>query len=890
MACTIDQVTPVTSKKSTEPRHRVNSDEWRQIVDLRNEGESVSAIATTLGISRNTVRRALTFETPPRDHRPRSGSMADSLAPAIGRLLDVDPNMTVAQLHRELQWNGSRNTLARAVERVRAERAALTPQAAAGQSSNIPHFATSFVGRKDDLRSLRAMLGESRLVTIAGPGGIGKTRLAAEAASEYRRAFADGVRFIELASLRSKSLLPQAVLDGLGFGDTDLPEHSVLESLVGSVRDKKLLIVLDNCEHVISACVELISLILRSTVDVKILVTSREVLTVPDEHVYVLEPLSTENNSAAIELFENRASAAIAGFTLNDASRDAVRRVCIQLDGIPLAIELACARLTALSVDDLAARLDDRLALLTVGNRGGPDRHRSLNATVEWSYDLCNLREQALWSRLSIFAEGFDLTMAETVCANATVEAGQVLDVIAGLVSKSVLLRDGSSGTVRFRMLETLRHFGASKLTPDDAAQLRCAHLRWCSTLVESARSKWTGSEQERVSNRLRENRANLRLALQTALSSPTDESIELASDLIATWFLWSSAFSIREHRMWITQFLKLSTLSNARIGQLEATMGVLQTMQGDRAQAARTLESAVRRAELANDDATLAFARQTQGLNTYLGGDFEGGERHLDEALALYDRIPDGTALMWTAHIEMGMLCSSNGETRRAAKHFELVHEQASATGEKWMLSYSVYGLGLVALVKGEFEEAIRLATLSLGLKRAFDDTVGTTLVTDLLSWAEAAAGSNERAAVLLGAASSMWDSFGMQLYGSQHWVERREVYEARARKSLGNSTYTQSRQQGATMSRAQVIAFALKEERDQRADPRSTATSELSPRERDIASYVAQGLSNKEIANLMVLSVRTVEGHVAHVLRKLGITRRQQVVNALTDTAGRF
>ncbi|WP_330253554.1 LuxR C-terminal-related transcriptional regulator [Nocardia sp. NBC_00565] len=873
----------------------MNSDEWRQIVDLRKAGESVSAIATTLHISRNTVRRALTFDAPPRDHRPRTGSTADSLAPAIGTLLDVNPNMTVAQLHRELQWSGSRNTLARAVQRVRAERSpgatGQTPLVPARRASNIPHFSTSFVGRKDDLRSLRAMLGESRLVTIAGPGGIGKTRLAAEAASDFRRAFTHGVCFIELASLRSKSLLPQAVLDALGFGDTDLPERSVLESLIESVRDKNLLIVLDNCEHMISACAELISLILRNTVDVKILATSREVLSVPDEHVYVLEPLSTidddsrENNSAAIELFENRASAAIAGFTLTDASRDAVRRVCIQLDGIPLAIELACARLTALSVDDLAARLDDRFALLTVGNRGGPDRHRSLNATVEWSYDLCNSREQALWSRLSIFAEGFDLTMAETVCADSTVETGQVLDVIAGLVSKSVLLRDDSGGSVRFRMLETLRHFGASKLTPDEASQLRCAHLRWCSALVASARRKWTGHEQERVSGRLRENRANLRLALQTALGNPTDESTALASGLIATWFLWSSAFSVREHRMWITNFLKLTSLSDSRIAQLEATMGVLQTMQGDRTQAARTLESAVRRAHAANDEATLAFARQTQGLNTYLGGDFEAGERHLEAALALYEQLPDGTDLRWTAHIEMGMLCSSNGETLRAAEHFELVREQASATGEKWMLSYSVYGLGLVALVLGQHEEAIRLATISLGLKRAFDDTVGTTLVTDLLSWAEAAAGSGERAAVLLGAASSMWDSFGMQLYGSQHWVQRREVYEARARRSLGNSAYTQSHRQGATMSRAQVIAFALNEERDQDTAARSAATSELSPRERDIASYVAEGLSNKEIANLMVLSVRTVEGHVAHLLRKLGITRRQQVVNALAD-----
>jgi ATP/maltotriose-dependent transcriptional regulator MalT len=236
----------------------------------------------------------------------------------------------------------------------------------------------------------------------------------------------------------------------------------------------------------------------------------------------------------------------------------------------------------------------------------------------------------------------------------------------------------------------------------------------------------------------------------------------------------------------------------------------------------------------------------------------------------------------MWTAHVEMGMLLSSDGETDRAAEHFEFVRNQASATGERWMLSYAIYGLGLVALGREQYHEAAQFAIESLRLKRAFEDTVGTTLVIDLLAWAEAASGSGERAAVFLGAASTMWDSFGMQLYGSQHWVERHATYELRARNLLGDNAYQDASRRGATMSPAEITAFALDEETQRR-----TASPEpehvLSAREQDIAGYIAEGLSNKEIATLMVLSVRTVEGHVSNLLRKLGVSRRQQVPTAL-------
>jgi ATP/maltotriose-dependent transcriptional regulator MalT len=284
------------------------------------------------------------------------------------------------------------------------------------------------------------------------------------------------------------------------------------------------------------------------------------------------------------------------------------------------------------------------------------------------------------------------------------------------------------------------------------------------------------------------------------------------------------------------------------------------------------------------HDEASLAFVFQSRGLNTYLGGDYEEGERNLAAALQLYEGMSEGTDLMWTAHVEMGMLLSSRGDVAGAARHFEFVRTEAVATGEKWMLSYGVYGSGLVALVSEKFEEATRLALESLALKRAFDDTVGTTLVTDLLAWAEAAAGSGERAAVLTGAASKMWDSFGEQLYGSQHWVERRQTFETRARAELGDAAYARAHQRGVDMTTKQLMAYALQEDETNTDEP--PVSKALSPRERDIGQYVAQGLTNREIATRMVLSVRTIDGHVSNILRKLSLTRRHHVNADLLDS----
>ncbi|MDF3310221.1 LuxR C-terminal-related transcriptional regulator [Rhodococcus sp. T2V] len=884
----------------------MNADEWDEIRRLHRQGSPIKHIAVQLGMSRNTVRRALTLDEPPSDHRSRRGSVVDPVDSAIRELIADDPDITIAEIARRIQWDKSRTTLARRVTSIRAELSSGEPHDvpvdAVSAVPSIPVYGTSFVGRRTELLELRRLLGDHRLVTITGPGGMGKTRLAIHAAVEYRRAFPDGVRVIELAALRSPDLLTQTVVDGLALANRDMHASPTENTIIEYLRTRRMLLILDNCEHLLDECAQLVSVLLRSTTDLRIVTTSREILSVPDEFVFPLPPLPTVNGTesstpargtgSAVELFVNRAAAVLSKFELTEENRDAVMRVCDRLDGLPLAIELACARLPVLSVHELADRLDHRLNLLTTGNRTGPQRHRSLQATMDWSYELCTREQQLLWSRVSIFAGGFDLGMAEEVCSDADVPADTVLDGISALVGKSILHREEGGTHVRFRMLESIREYGNSKLTAAEMDTLTLRHLRWCTRLVTTTADNWFSADQRAGSEKLRRNRANIRSALHAALlDSSDDDDVRMAADMVSrAWFLWSCGFSVREHRMWLNRILERETAPTATRGRMLVNLGLVQTLQGDRASADSALTEASAVNLTADDAITGAFTADVMGLKAFFAGDFDEAERRLTAALEMYEEIPDREDLAHTLRVHLGMLYCFTDETARATELFETVNERALAVGESWLRSYAVYGLGLVALMNEEFEDALRLGSESLRLRRDFDDVVGTTLVTDLLGWAEAEAGSAERSAVLLGAASSMWESFGMQLYGSSHWVEQRTRFEKQARKALGDDQFEKCHTSGAAMSVSEITGFVLGESLPS-SDPAPVGVRPddlLSPREQEVAAHVAAGMTNKEIAAKLVLSPRTVEGHVEHILEKLGMSRRHEIAAAFAH-AGR-
>jgi len=868
----------------------LNADEWSEIRRLDADGMSIKGIAAHLAMSRNTVRRALSFDEPPHDHRARSGSAADAHADRIRALLSEEPDLTVGEIGERIGWGRSRTTLAR---RVAQERRVVAgePRPIRSWGGAVPEFTTEFIGRRAELRELRDLLGAHRLVTVIGVGGVGKTRLAAQAAVEMRRAFADGVRVVELASLRNPALLPQAVFDGLGIAHRDQPDRPVVDALVEHARSRHMLIVLDNCEHVLEATARFVDDVLHATSRVHFLATSREVLNLPGERISVLSPLSPSSGPGACgtgeatALFESRARDVVPGFTVDDSNRAAVRRVCERLDGLPLAIELACARLRVLSVQELADRLSESSDLLSSRERGGTVRHQSLQAAIAWSHELCTREQQLLWARVSIFAGGFDTRAAEAVCADAALPADAVLDCLYDLVGKSILQRDEVRGRVRFRILETLREFGQALLTPEEDDRLHRRHLEWCAGLVTESVGRWFSNDQFAISERLRANLANVRKALETALARSGEEAAELVS---APWFLWACGLSAREHAMWLDRALQHPDLSPRRRAAALGTLGLVRTMQGYREAADPVVGRALELARAADDEVATAFALDAQGLGRFFEGDHEAAGVLLGRSLALYESVPQiREDLPCAVRVHLGMLLSFDGRTAEAQRYFDDVRQRCEKAGERWMLSYAVFGQGLVAVTEERYADAVVLARESLALKRDFEDSVGTPLAVELLGWAEAGAGAATRSATLIGAASVLWRAFGQQLYGSAQWMARRERYSVRARSELGNASYEAALRRGAALGMTELMDLAL----DHPAPvgvPEDAELAALSPREREVALHLAAGRSNREIAELLVLSHRTVEGHVEHVLRKLGLAGRNQVAARFAE-AGR-
>ena len=404
----------------------------------------------------------------------------------------------------------------------------------------LPAAATRFVGRRQESREVRRLLEHARLVTLTGVGGVGKTRLALHVAEEARRAFADGVWFVELAVLTSGDRIADAV--GTALGITDRSARPALDKLVEHLRTRQVLLVIDNCEHVAADAARVVDRVLRMTTQVRVLATSRHTLGVDGEHVFAVPPLAVPDprgpHSAAatsrfdaVRLLSDRAAAIDPAFAVTDRNATSVTRLCAQLDGIPLAIELAATRLRTLSVDQVVERLEHRFALLTGGSSAAQPRQRTLRALVDWSHSLCSPAQRVLWARLSVFAGSFDLAAAEAVCADADagvdlgaaggLAAGDVLDLLDHLVAQSIVLADRDGGTtVRFRLLETIRQYGREQLAErGEAAALVRRHRDHYIGVVETAAARWCSGHQEADLARLRADHGNLSSALEAATS-----------------------------------------------------------------------------------------------------------------------------------------------------------------------------------------------------------------------------------------------------------------------------------------------------------------------------------------------------------------------------------
>jgi predicted ATPase/DNA-binding CsgD family transcriptional regulator len=754
------------------------------------------------------------------------------------------------------------------------------------RAGNLPAELTSFVGRRHEVADVKRLLSASRLVTLTGVGGVGKTRLALRVAADLRRAFADGVWLVDLAALTDPALVTQTVAAGLGIRDQSA--RAVQATLQEHVGDKQLLLVLDNCEHLLDECAALADALLRAAPGLRFLATSRQSLGIPGERAMAVPPLTVPDPTQplppvealapyeAVLLFAERALAVAPGFTLTGDNAAAVTQICTMLDGVPLAIELAAVRLRVLSVEQILQRLVNRFQLLSVGSRTAMPRQRTLRALVDWSHELCTEPEQILWARASVFADGFDLDAAESVCAGEALPAAVVLEAVDGLADKSILsVTDGEDGR-RYRMQETVRAYGLMRPAGERHPTQR-RHRDHYRRVAARANDEWFGPDQLAWFARLRAEHANMRAAMEFCLTEPGEEGVglALAADL---WPLWIAGGYLSEGRRWLSRALTLAPESApARATALWACAWAA-ALQEDISPAQALLAECRVLAERSGDTAALAYADQVAGLAALIQGDVAEALVVLERALSGHRAAANQAGRAYT----LFLLASATSWSEDAKRTVDLCEEGlaiSAAHGESWSRSWTLWVLAFELWREGEHDRACALARESLQLKRGFDDRLGIAMCVELLAWSAVADGRHAWGARLLGAARELRRSIGEPL--PPIVIGYHEQCEADARRGLGERAFAAALRRGAELTLDEAIAYAL-EERTATTAPVSTGDTErarLTAREQQIAELVAQGMTNKEIAGTLVISLRTAEGHVEHILSKLGFTSRAQI-----------
>jgi predicted ATPase/DNA-binding CsgD family transcriptional regulator len=765
------------------------------------------------------------------------------------------------------------------------------------ERSLLPVELTSFIGRRREVAEVKALLSEARLVTLAGVGGVGKTRLALRIAADAERAFPDGVWLVELAVLDDPALLAQTVAETMELRGQS--GRTPADVLVEHLRDRRALLVLDNCGHLLDECANLSELLLRAAPGLRILATSRQALGIDGEQLLAVQPLSLPPATGrrlgtraiaqfdAVRLFVERARAVLPGFELTDANRDAVEGICRRLDGIPLALELAAVRLRALSVDQLLDRLDDRFRLLTGGSRAVLPRHRTLRALIDWSYEQCGERERELWARISVFAGGLDLEAAEAVCSDdgapespGAIARADVLDLVIGLVDKSVLIREEHPAGVRYRLLETIREYGKQRLAASGlAGPLRRRHRDHYRDLAARASGRLFGAEQLVWFTRLEAEHANLRTALAYSFAEPGSHGepgeaavgLAMATDLL---YHWVTSAHLAEGRRWLDHGLAACPRrdeTRARALWADAWLAILQAETGA---AAKMLEEARELGERLGQGSILGYVALLSGMMAMYRGDAEEAIGRYEEALARHRAAGDRPGIALTL-IRLALANSFAGDTDRAVAFGEECVALCDAHGERGHKVYAMIALAVAARQRGDGQEAEEKAKQALRLAAPLHDWVGVGLAMELLAWVAADRGRHARAARLLGVLETVWETIGAPLAGYGYLVRYHDACVADTSEALGGGAYADAIRRGAGLNFEEAKAYALEE---RVAEPASNG-SRLTPRETEIAGLVARGLTNKEIASSLVISQRTAEGHIEHILAKLGFTSRSQV-----------
>jgi predicted ATPase/DNA-binding CsgD family transcriptional regulator len=756
------------------------------------------------------------------------------------------------------------------------------------RSGNLPAEATTFVGRRRELGEIRKKLTTARLVSLVGPGGVGKTRLAIRAASDLARGFADGAWLVELGEVSEAGLVTHAVLAALDLRDQ--AGAKPIEILVAYVRERQLLLLIDNCEHVLEAAAQLVSEILRAAPEVRVIATSREPLQVAGEYVVPIPPLELPSadgaetlaqlqQNEAVMLFVERAAAAAGAFALTAANQATVVALCRRLDGLPLAIELAAVRTRVLGVEQILDRLSDRFALLTGGGREALPRHQTLRMAIDWSFDLLTDAEQVLLRRLCVFAARFTLEDVAGVCVADDIAASEALDLLAAIVDKSLVTREDVGSAVCYRLHETMREYASLKVGEADEEDLlreRCVeHYRsTCLRLAGGARYHliewltWADLEID-----------NLRAVLhQCVARADVARGLDIAASLQYYWITHGTTEALR----WLDQLLPAAEAAAPTMVRAYYLRAWLSMLQGDPAASAPWITRAVAIARQAREQALLSESLSMGASTSTVAGDPAAARRYLDEAEAIAPSLNDFPAMIelllsqsihaiYTGDVETVTALSIEGVT--------LTRD----AGDLYQLENMFRNLGVAGMMSGDFHASNTWFVEALQVARRVDNRLGQYYGLSAAGWYAATVGRARVAAELLGAADALRTQTGGALGEPTipFVVGALQV----ASEVLGAAAFDAAFDAGQHMSRESALRLAVGEAPAiEASDAENVVPSPLAKRELEVARLVAAGLSNRQIGVRLFISEATVASHMRHIMDKLGVNSRSQIAVLMT------
>ncbi len=775
----------------------------------------------------------------------------------------------------------------------------------ANRSSALPAPRTALIGRERDLAAIWKILGddETRLLTLSGVGGCGKTRLALQLAGDLAANYPQRNWVVELSAVAEPELLPSVVAEALGLQESG--STSSTTALIAQLQSAPALLLIDNCEHLVDACALFINTLLAACPALRVIATSREPLHIAGERQYRVPPLDIPNldppvdvdaiaASPAVQLFTSRAQAVLPSFELARDNAESVGRICVRLEGIPLALELAAARVHVLGIQQILRRLDDSFRLLIGGNRVAPTRHQTLRATLEWSDGLLTSDERAVFRRLAVFNGEFRLAAAEAVCADAEIPSVAVLDILAGLADKSLVVTESSTRSAWYRLLEPLRQYALELLDASgESSAIRTLHAAFYLDLAQRAADKLRGPEQEQWLRRLEREQANLRAAL--TWTRQTDPALELRF-VVALAPFWEIHGHLREGMRRLRGALERSESKDDNTLRAQALTGAGrlalyfdQTSTAHETDAVWFTRESLQLARELGDAPAIASALRDLGMIYRVQRAYARAIECLEEALAIVEALDDEPGAMRVQlHLGLAMYRAERTPDDRpqATRMFQESLKRLREFGDMRIVGIAQVLLGLATQDRGDLSASIRQIADGMSTHHRLEDE--WLVASDLLVLSEVLldAGRPRQAVLFVGAAQALSDRLGGSLDQTSFADIAKITNQINAlrREEWFDGVWTESHALGA--EEAVLAAHALLDEQDARAPSvtSDTLTPEpLTRRQLQVARLLAEEYSDRQIADALFIAPSTVASHVHQILQKLELRSRVQVAEWL-------